>query len=109
MTVEKKAPIESYTVITTDLRDPIMMRLEFFINRDKMRQFLQEYATVHQRCIIIPGPVDDVDYQVEYESDEKTIKYIHLEDESGYKPPFNLLRLINGELVSAEEDSEKND
>jgi hypothetical protein len=90
--METNGPTESYTVICTDLRDPIMMRLEFFIDRDKMREFLLEYAKDHFRCIVVPGPVDDVDYQVEYEKDEETIKTIHFEDEPGYKPPFMLMR-----------------
>jgi hypothetical protein len=77
---------ESYTIIAQDLRDPILMRLEFFVDRDKMKEFLLEYAREHKRCIVLPGPVDDMDYQVEYENDE--IKALHFEDEPGYKPPF---------------------
>lgn len=88
----EKGPTESYTVIAVDLKDPIMMRLEFFVNRDKMKEFLLEYAKEHRRCIVLPGPADDVDYQVEYESDQETIKCIHLEDEPGYQPPFRILR-----------------
>jgi hypothetical protein len=99
--MEKKKPTESYTVISTDLKDPIMTRLEFFVDRDKMREFLLEYAKQHKRCIVLPGPVDDVDYQVEYEADQETIKCIHFEDEPGYKPPFDLLKVKNGEFVSA--------
>lgn len=88
--MENKKPTESYTVISTDLKDPIMMRLDFFINREEMRKFLLEYAKEHKRCIVIPGPVDDIDYQVEFESDDETIKTIHFEDEPVYKPPFKL-------------------
>ena len=80
---------ESYTIIAQDLRDPILMRLETFIDRDKMKEFLLEYARQHRRCIIIPGLVDDIDYQVEYENDE--IKELHFEDEPGYKPPFIIM------------------
>jgi hypothetical protein len=99
-----KTPTESYTVISVDLQEPLMMRLEFFINREKMREFLLEYAKEHRRCIVLPGPVDDVDYQVEYESDQETIKTIHFEDEPGYKVPFGLLSPEDLKDIAAEDE-----
>ena len=84
---------ECYTVIATDLEDPILMRLETFIDREKMRNYLLKFAKEHRRCIVVPGTCDDVDYQVEYEEDEKTIKTIHFEDEPDYKPFFGLFDL----------------
>jgi len=101
--MEYKKPTESYTVIAVDLKEHIMMRLELFLDREKMRDFLLEYANEHQRCIIMPGPVDDMDYQVEYESDQETIKTIHFEDEAGYKIPFSLM---TPREMMAKEDAE---
>ena len=95
--------IEAYTVIASDLDDPIMMRLEVFADREKMRSFLEKYAKEHKRCIIIAGLVDDTDYQVEYEEDQETIKSIHFEDEPGYKPAFGLFEVKNGQLVGSDE------
>jgi len=89
--MKAEKPTESYTVVAVDLKDPIMMRLEFFIDREKMREYLLEYAKEHKRCIVLPGPCDDVDYQVEYENDQETIKTIHFEDEPDYKIPFGFL------------------
>lgn len=82
---------EIYTVITSDLTDPLIMRLEIFNNRETMREFLLTYVQNHKRCIVIPGIVDDVDYQVEYEDNEETIKTLHFEDEADFKPFFGLL------------------
>lgn len=100
---------ECYTVVSMDLKDNLLMRIDVFFDREKMRDFLQKYAENHTRCIVIPKIIDDVDYQVEYKPDQETIKTIHFEDEPGYKPPFDLLKVKNGELVSVHPDFVKDD
>lgn len=83
---------ECYTVVSMDLKDNLLMRIDVFFDREKMRDFLQKYAENHTRCIVIPKIIDDVDYQVEYKPDQETIKTIHFEDEPEYKVPFQLVK-----------------
>jgi hypothetical protein len=90
---------ETYTVISVDLKDSLLMRLDLFIDREKMREFILQSAKEHRRCIVLPGPIDDVDYQVEYENNQEDIRTIHFEDEPGYKPMFDLFKVKDGEFI----------
>ncbi|MHA2219284.1 MAG: hypothetical protein ACXACY_25490 [Candidatus Hodarchaeales archaeon] len=77
---------ECYTVICDDLVYPgTMLRMELFTDREKMKELLAKYAKQRKRCVVVPGIVDDVSYQIEYETNSKTIKSVVFEDEPEYR------------------------